>query len=172
MKTLRIKYIANEIYSGCSNDFIQKLKVDLDSFPTDRTIEIFPNEDNINLRTENSIFINDIDFTQDFTGLNNKEKVIEFLKNNRDFRIQNSYDRAAHAILDIDFKISRNCLTFKKHTNNGDIRSKFYNKCVQSLESPAVRDLVGGHNGDHILNPNLNLKKAIKKSKRYWNIRN
>ena len=75
--------------------------------------------------------------------------------------MQHSYDLATHTILDNDFKISRNCLTFIKHTNNGDIRYKFYNKFVQSLESPSVKDLVGSHIGDYISNPNDKLKKAI-----------
>ena len=74
--------------------------------------------------------------------------------------MQQSYDLATHTILDNDFKISKNCLTFIKHTNNGDIRYKFYNKFVQSLESPSVRDLVGSHLGHYISNPNDNMKKA------------
>ena len=111
--------------------------------------------------SDNIIFINDIDFTQDFSGLINKEQVIDYLINNCDFRMQGSYDLATHTILDNDYKISRNCLTFIKHTNNGDIRYKFYNKFVQSLESPSVKDLVGSHIGDYISNPNDKLKKAI-----------
>ena len=74
--------------------------------------------------------------------------------------MQESYDFATHTILHNNYKISRNCLTFIKHTNNGDIRYKFYNKFVQSLESPSVRDLVGSHLGHYISNPNDNLKKA------------
>ena len=75
--------------------------------------------------------------------------------------MQESYDLATHTILDNDFKISRNCLIFFKHTNNGDIRYKFYNKFVQILESPSVRDLVGNHLGDYISLPNDKLKEAI-----------
>ena len=52
-------------------------------------------------------------------------------------------------------------IAFIKHTNNGDIRYKFYNKFVQSLESPSVKDSVGSHIGDYISNPNDKLKKAI-----------
>ena len=74
--------------------------------------------------------------------------------------MQESYDLATHTILDNDFKISRNCFTFIKHTNNSDIRYKFYKKCVQSLESPSVKDLVGSHIGDYISNLNDKLKKA------------
>ena len=75
--------------------------------------------------------------------------------------MQQSYDLAKDTILDNDFKISKNCLTFIKHTNNGDIRYKFYNKFIQSLESPSVKDLVGSHMGDYISNPNDKLEKAI-----------
>ena len=110
------------------------LKVDLDHFQSDKVIEILSNTENLKFLSNNKIFINDIDFTQDFSGLIRKEEVIIWLLINRDFRMQQSYDLATHAILDNDFKICRNCLTFIKHTNNGDIRYKFYNKFVQSLE--------------------------------------
>ena len=66
--------------------------------------------------------MNDTDFTQDFSGLNNKEEDITWLLINRDFRTQDSYDLATHTILDNDFQLARNCFTFIKHTNNGDIR--------------------------------------------------
>ena len=160
-KPTRIKNIVNENYFNRTSDFIQMLKVDLDQFESDKVIEILSNIENLNFLSNNNIFINDIDFTQDFNGLINKEQVIDYLINNRDFRLQGSNNLATHTIMDNDFKISRNCLTFIKHTNNGDIRYKFYNKFVQSLESPSVRDLIGSHIGDYISNPNNNLKKAI-----------
>ena len=161
VKPTRIKYIVNENYINRTSDYIQMLKVDLDQFPSVKVNEILPNAENINFLSRKNIFINDIDFTQDFSGLINEEEVITWLLNNRDFRMQESYDLATHTILDNDFKISRNCLTFFKHTNNGDIRYKFYNKFVQSLESPSVRDLVDSHLGDYISNPNDKLKEAI-----------
>ena len=58
-----------------------------------------------------------------------------------------------------------------KHSNNGDMRFKFYNNFVQSLESPFVRDLVGNHIGDYISNPNNNLKKNYYARKRHWLIK-
>ena len=75
--------------------------------------------------------------------------------------MQQSFDLATHTILDNDFKISRNCIIFIKHTNNSDIRYRFYNNIVQSLESPSVKDLVGSHVGDYISNPIDKLKKTI-----------
>ena len=161
IKPTRIKYIVNENYINQFSDYIQMLKVDLDQFESDKVIEILSNTENLKFLSHKNIFMNDIDFTQDFSGLIKKEEVINWFLINRDFRMQHSYDLATHTILDNDFKISRNCLTFIKHTNNGDIRYKFYNKFVQSLESPSVRDLVGSHLGDYISNPNDKLKKAI-----------
>ena len=160
-KPTRIKYIVNENYINRTSDYIQMLKVDLDNFESDKVIEILSNTEKLKFLSNNNIFINDIDFTQDFSGIIKKEQVITWLLKNRDFRMQESFDLATHTILDNDFKISKNCLTFIKHTNNGDIRYKFYNKFVQSLESPSVKDLVGSHIGDYISNPNDNLKKAI-----------
>ena len=160
IKPTRIKYIVNENYINRTSDYIQMLKVDLDQFSSDKSVEILSNTQNLKFLTNNNIFINNIDFTQDFSGLIKKEEVINWLLINRDFRMQQSYDLATHTILDIDFKISRNCLTFIKH-NNGDIRYKFYKKFFQSLENPSVKDLVGCHIGDYISNPYDKLKKAI-----------
>ena len=161
IKPTRIKYIANENNINQTTDYIRMLKVDLDQFPSDKVIEILSNTENLKFLSNNTIFINDIDFTQDSNGLIKKEEVINWLLINRGFRTQESYDLATHTILDNDFKISRNCLNFIKHTNNGDIRYKFYNKFVQNLESPSVKDLVGSHIGDYISNPNDKLKKAF-----------
>ena len=159
IKPTRIKYIVNENYINRTSDYIQMLKVDLDQFESYKVIEILSNTENLKLLSNNNIFINDIDFTQDYSGVIKKEEVITWLLINRDFRMQQSYDLATHTILDNDFKISKNCLTFIKHTNNGDIRYKFYIKFVQCLESPSVRDLVGSHLGHYISNPNDKLKK-------------
>ena len=160
IKPTRIKYIVNENYISRTSDFIQMLKVDQDHLSSDIVIEILSNTENFKFLANNNIFINDIDFTQDYSGVIKKEEVINWLLTNRDFRMQHSYDLATHTIIDNDFKISKNCLTFIKHTNNGDIRYKFYNKFVRKLESPSVRDLVGSHLGHYISNPNDKLKKA------------
>ena len=108
IKPTRIKYVVNENYINQTSDYIQMLKVDLDQFESDKVIEILSNTENLNL-SNNNIFINDIDFTQNFSGVINKEQVINWLLINRDFRMQQSYDLATNTILDNDFKISRNC---------------------------------------------------------------
>ena len=94
-------------------------------------MELFWNPQNINFLIDKNVFINDIDFTQEFSGLIIEEEVMEYLRNNQSFRMQGFYDIATHTILDNDYKKSRNCLTFMKRTNNGDIRFKFYNKFIE-----------------------------------------
>ena len=65
--------------------------------------------------------------------------------------MKGSHDLASRTILNIDFKFSRNWLTVIKYTNKGDIRHKFSDKLVQTLDSPSVKDLFGSHIGDYIL---------------------
>jgi hypothetical protein len=62
-------------------------------------------------------------------------------------------------ILDNNKLVGRNCLTFIE-TTNGSVRYKFYNKFVQSMESPGV----GNHFMDQCNNPEKELKEAIRKS--------
>ena len=73
IKPTRIKYIANENYINQTTDYIQMLKADLDQFPSDKVIKILSNTENLKFLSNNDIFINDIDFTQDFSGLIKKK---------------------------------------------------------------------------------------------------
>ena len=72
----RIKYTANRNYINQTSYYIQKLKVDLDQFRSVEVIEILSNAENIKFSSNNNIFINDIDFTQGFSGLIIKKKVL------------------------------------------------------------------------------------------------
>jgi hypothetical protein len=67
-------------------------------------------------------------------------------------------------IMDNNSIVGRNCLTFMRNTGNGDIRYKFYNKFVQSVESPSVRRAVGNHFANWCNNPETELREAIPKS--------
>ena len=142
------------------------LKIDLDSFPVDKVIEIYRNAKKNNFPNKNNVYINDIDLTQDFSGLNKKEEIVDCLLGNHDFRVQMSFDLATRTILDKDYKIPRNCLTFMKHSGNGDIRFKIYKKFVQSLErKPFCQKSCGSHISDYISNPKTILEKAIMEAK-------
>ena len=141
------------------------LKIDLDQGPSDKVIEILSNTEKLNFLSDNINFMNDIHFIQSFSGLIIKDEVITWLLINGDFRMQGSYHLATLPILDNFFKNSRDCLTFIKHIDNGDISYIFNKKFIQSLESPSVRELVGSHIGDYISNPNdkLNIRIMLAK---------
>ena len=52
------------------------LKKDLDQFPSDKVIEILSNAEILKFLSDNSIFLIDLDFTQDISGLINKKEFI------------------------------------------------------------------------------------------------
>ena len=72
---------------------------------------------------------------------------------------------ATQTVLDDAFKISKCCLTFVKHTNNGNVGFNFCKNFGQRLESPSVRDLVRSHLGKYISNLNNNKEKSMGKAK-------
>ena len=90
IKPTRIRYILKDNYINRTSDYIQMLKVDLDQFSSDKVIEILSNTENLKFLSNNNIFINDNDFTQDFSGLIKNEEVINWPLINRDFRMQQS----------------------------------------------------------------------------------
>jgi hypothetical protein len=67
-------------------------------------------------------------------------------------------------IIDNNSLVFCNCLTFVRGTDNGTVRYKFYNKFVQSMESPSVRGKVGYNVADWCNNPEKELYYAIPKS--------
>jgi surface antigen len=98
----------------------------------------------------------------------NKEALINYLEEEKNFRMQGSTkdesaksanrseapdkednddddDKEEQSIIDNNNYVGRNCLSFIMSSNNGKIRYKFYNKFFQSMESPGVRNYVGNH---------------------------
>ena len=171
----------------CKESFIHKpsklvqlLKINLSCCTTSDVIELITNK--INILVENNIFIHDIDFTRDFKGLFNKKELIEHLQSLtfpeeveeedpeietpvKGFRYQGSETEGDATIISNNNTVGRNCLTFiKTIPNNGTIRYKFYNKFVQSMESPSVRSKIGSHINDWCNNPELILNRAINNS--------
>ena len=76
IKITRTNYVSNENYIHQTSDFIKLLKIDLDNFSVDRFFERLTNPINLKFLSDNKIFINDLDFTQDFGGLNKKKKLL------------------------------------------------------------------------------------------------
>ena len=93
-------------------------------------------------------YINDIDFTQDFAGVINKKEAIQYLIDNNDYIMEGSNNYGDYRIMDNDKLVGKNCLTIIHNTEHGRVRYKFYNKFVQSIESPSVRGKIGSHIAD------------------------
>ena len=49
-------------------------------------------------------------------------------------------------------------------TKHGTVRYKFYNKFIQSIESPSVRGKIGSHIADWLYNPDEQLRNSINDS--------
>jgi hypothetical protein len=144
----------------------QCIKVSLANCKYETIIKVLNSKECIELLAKDGLFINDVDFTQDFAGLFNKTKLIEHLLQQPGYRFQKSWNFTDEAItiLDNADKVSNNCLAFIRTTTQGTARYKFYNKFIQSMESPSVRNKVGSHIIDWCNNPEEVLKQSISKS--------
>lgn len=94
------------------------------------------------------IYIGDVNFTQDFKGVFNKEQLIEHLISEHRFRLRNrrvKEENQDHTMLENDNSIVGNCLSYIESGLFGSVRSKCNNKFVQSLESPSVRGAIKNH---------------------------
>ena len=63
-----------------------------------------------------------------------------------------------------DKLVGKNCLTFIHNTEHGTVRYKFYNKFIQSIESPSVRGKIGSHIAHWLYNPDEQLRNSINDS--------
>ncbi len=146
--------------------FAQLLKVNLGYCSYSDVIEVVTTKAKLDIMHKNNIYVHDIDFTRDYKGVFNKDKLIEHLIDKHNFCLQNNLndnddnDESPATILDNSRIVSNNCLTFMCD----NVRYKFYNKFIQSMESPSVRTKIGSHIGDWCNNPESILRDAINKS--------
>ncbi|KAK8837707.1 hypothetical protein M9Y10_036247 [Tritrichomonas musculus] len=154
-----------------NNTIRQYIKVSLPDIDIELIYNLITNATVIDVLNKEGIFIHDIDFTQDFHGVINKESVIHYLLKQPNFRMQGDFPEEIEdinlqdtcTILSNDCFVGKNCLTFISKSTFGTVRYKFYNKFVQSIESPSVRGKVGNHYSDWIDNPEQILKQSISK---------
>ena len=92
---------------------------------------------------ERGLSLKDINITMDYAGSFDREKVIDYMVTNHDFRCQGAAEDATKTILDNSDKVGQNCLTYMEKINGMFTRSKNYNKMVQMLECEGVSDSIG-----------------------------
>jgi len=93
-------------------------------------------------------YLKDVDITLDYCGSFDKYMVIDHLTSFEDFREQGSAgngEEYPRTIIDNDFTVGKNCLTWMENVDGITTRQKIYNKMVQMLECKSVRSTVGSH---------------------------
>lgn len=80
------------------------------------------------------------------------EKVIQTLIINNDYVMEDSNNDGDYIILNNDKLVGKSCLTFNHKTEHCRIRYKFYNKFLQSIESPSVRGKILSYIASRLLN--------------------
>ena len=155
----------NKGYNG--KELQQRVKVDLANVSYATVLSYISNKDNLDRLNREGLYVGDIDFTQDFKGLFDKDMLIKYMLSIgyrlEGKKIKKDLEEYKATILDNNQYVSRNCLTFITKTDVGTTRYKIYNKFVQSLESPSVRGKVGHHIKDWVNNPEIVLQEAIPK---------
>ena len=98
------------------------------------------------------LILKDLDCTIDYQGSFDKDEVIENMMKYCGFLMQgqNHSKETPGTILDNDEYVGRNCLTYMTKVKAMTVRCKLYNKMVQSLETRAVRSVIGQHWKDWI----------------------
>ena len=140
------------IPSECLDCCIQQLKVDMSSIPLDALLSKW--DVLITTLAKDDIYVHDIDITRDYAGVVDMAHLREHLQYMDDI-----------VLLDNQDKVGNNCVSFMRTTEE-DIRCryKYYNKFIQSVESPGVRKKVGSHLIHWSNNPEPPLKEAISKT--------
>ena len=117
---------------------------------------------------ENRLFsmgasIYSIDYTKDFSGTMQREKLVQHLIDEHEFKIQNNgeYGYRAGTILDNTDSVGNNVLSYIWRKDGIIFRTKLYNKIVSKLEAGEVRNKLGGHIADYAKSFNTHLKKVF-----------
>ena len=142
---------------------VQYIKVSLADTPLEAAFSLVVDNDTVSILHEHKFYVHDIDLTQDFAGTFNQQQLIKHLLSTGEFCIEGSHERTLYTIKDDDNKVGRSCLEIMGHDvlTGQSIRYKYYNKFIQSLESPGVRKTVGNHLSHWIHNPEHILAEAI-----------
>ena len=147
------------------SSFVQLLKVNLSNCDVDNIFGLLEDKEKLSYMAKNNIFIHDIDYTRDYKGVFNKEQVIKHLIDEHGFKEEGDENPDNEpVIINNSHLVSNNCLSFIRSSSIGTIRYKFYNKFIQSMESPSVRSKIGSHVHEWVNNPEPILKNAIEHS--------
>lgn len=102
-------------------------------------------------------YLLDLDITQDFCGVFQKEEMTNYLTSNFNFRKHGMYRENCNVIVNNNNTVGIDCLTWL--TSNA--RVKIYNKFICQLTSPGVNKCIGNHIIDFLNCPDKRLKETF-----------
>ncbi|MBS0032581.1 MAG: hypothetical protein KFE23_00475 [Candidatus Baumannia cicadellinicola] len=102
-------------------------------------------------------YLLDLDITQDFAGIFNKEEMTEYLTTNYNFCRQKDVKNNCKIIVDNDKTVGKDCLTWI----NSNSRVKIYNKFVCQMTSPGINKILGNNVVNFVNCPDKRLKETF-----------
>lgn len=102
-------------------------------------------------------YLTDLDITQDFAGIFNKEEMSEYLISNFKFCHIGEYKKDYNKIVYNNHTVGIDCLTWL--TDN--CRVKIYNKFICQITSPGVNKTIGNHIVDFLNCPDKRLRETF-----------
>jgi len=126
-----------EKYKSYENLVFIPFKVELADVKIDTLLQKLPGI--LKKLKEEHVYLLDLDITQDFAGVFNKEEMKKYFISNFSFSLSDS--KKDNIIVDNDKTVGKDCLTWL----NENSRAKMYNKFVCQMTSPGINKQLGNH---------------------------
>jgi len=153
-----------ELYPGTEPAGLFVAKVDVSEIPMDELQASLPAFERQLLRDGYGLY--SIDYTRDFSGVLDRETLVEHLCTFQGFREQGDLATAMRAdtptILANTDSVGKHVCTWVRTSDAGyTVRTKLYNKVVSNFEAGEVREPIGGHLADYVDCPNSHLRQTF-----------
>jgi len=129
--------------------------VELADVKLDTLLEVLP--DLLEQLQKEDYYLMDLDITQDFAGIFNKEEMSNYLTCNFNFCNQGVYQENSNIIINNNKTVGIDCLTWL--TSNAKV--KIYNKFIYQVTSPGVNKSIGNHIINFLNCPDVRLKDTF-----------
>ena len=153
------------LYPGAETAGLFVAKVDVSEIPMDELQASLPAFERQLLAHGYGLY--SIDYTQDFSGVLDREKLVDHLCAFEGFREQGDLAaamrcRGAPTILANTDSVGKHVCTWVRTSAAGyTVRTKLYNKVVSNFEAGEVREPIGGHLADYVDCPNKHLRRTF-----------
>jgi hypothetical protein len=153
-----------EIYPGTEPAGLFVAKVDVSEIPMDELQAALPAFECLLLAHGNGLY--SIDYTRDFSGVLDRETLVEHLCAFKGFCEQGDLATAMReetpTILANTDSVGKHVCTWVRTSEASyTVRTKLYNKVVSNFEAGEIREPIGGHLADYVDCPNQHLRHTF-----------